>query len=111
MAKEKLTLAKIEMAHRPGLLNDGGGLYSSVAPGGSKSWCFRFTFDGRRRTMGLGGIDKVNLREARERARECREMIEQGVDPIARRRGERAFAAVRTAMTFRKAALAYIDGH
>ena len=92
MAKEKLTLAKIEMAHRPGLLNDGGGLYLSVAPGGSKSWCFRFTFGDRRRVMGLGGIDKVNLRQARERARQCRELVEQGIDPIDHRRSERALA-------------------
>ena len=111
MAKEKLTLAKIEMENRPGLLNDGGGLYLYVAPGGSKSWCFRFTFGDRRRTMGLGGVDKVNLREARERARKCRELIEQSVDPIDNRQRERARAAAKTAMTFRKAADAYIEGH
>jgi integrase len=111
MAKEKLTLAKIEMEHRPGLLNDGGGLYLSVAPGDSKSWCFRFTFGDRRRVMGLGGFDKVNLRQARERARECRELVEQGIDPIDDRRGKRALTAAKTAMTFKKAALAYIDGH
>jgi integrase len=111
MAKEKLTLAKIEMAHPPGLLNDGGGLYLSVAPGGSKSWCFRFTFGGRRRVMGLGGIDKISLRQARERARECRDLVQQGVDPIDHRRSERASAAAKMAMTFRKAALAFIEGH
>jgi integrase len=61
--------------------------------------------------MGLGGIDKVNLREARERARECRELVEQGIDPIGHRRSGRALAAAKTAMTFRKAALAFIDGH
>lgn len=111
MAKDKLTLAKIEMAHRPGLLNDGGGLYLCVAPAGSKSWCYRFTFGDRRREMGLGGIDKVNLRQARERARQCRELVEQGIDPIDHRRSGRARAAAKMAMTFRKAALAFIDGH
>jgi integrase len=110
MAKEKLTLAKIEMAHRPGMLNDGGGLYLSVAPGGSKSWCFRFTLGDRRRVMGLGGIAKVNLRQARERARQYREQVDQGIDPIDHRHNERALTAARTAMTFRKAALVYIDG-
>ena len=111
MAKEKLTLAKIEMAHRPGLLNDGGGLYLCVAAGGSKSWCFRFTLGDRRREMGLGGIDKVNLYQARERARQCRELVEQDIDPIDHRRSGRAFAAAKAAMTFRKAALAFHDGH
>jgi integrase len=111
MAKEKLTLAKIAMAYRPGLLNDGGGLYLSIAQGGSKSWCFRFTVGDRRRVMGLGGLDKVNLREARERARECRELVEQGIDPIDHRKSKREAAAANMAMTFRKAALAYIDAH
>jgi integrase len=111
MAKEKLTLAKIAMAYRPGLLNDGGGLYLSIAQGGSKSWCFRFTVGDRRRVMGLGGLDKVNLREARERARECRELVEQGIDPIDHRKSKREAAAANMAMTFKKAALAYIDAH
>jgi integrase len=111
MLKEKLTPSKIETVRRPGVLNDGGGLYLSVAAGGSKSWCFRFTLCNRRRTMGLGGIAKLNLQEARERARQCRELVEQGIDPIDYGRGDRAPTATKTAMTFREAALAYIDAH
>jgi len=111
MLEEKLTPSKIETAHRPGMLNDGGGLYLSVAACGSKTWCFRFTLGNRRRTMGLGGIDRLNLEEARERARECRELVEQGIDPIDYRRGARTLTAAKTAMTFREAALAYIDAH
>jgi len=109
MLKEKLTLSKIEKARRPGLLGDGGGLYLSVALGGSKSWCFRFKLRGRQRTMGLGGIDNLNLQEARERARECRELVHNGIDPINHRRSERAVAAAKRTVTFRDAALAYID--
>jgi hypothetical protein len=77
MPKAKLTLSKIKAARRPGMLNDGGGLYLYIADGGSKSWCFRFTLGDRRRTMGLGGIDRLNLEQARERARECRELVEK----------------------------------
>jgi integrase len=110
MPKEKLTLLKIERARRPGLVSDGAGLYLSIAPGGSKSWCFRFQLGGRQRTMGLGGIDKLTLHEARERARQCRELVHKDVDPIDHRRSERGIAAAKMAMTFRKAALAYIDG-
>lgn len=111
MPKAKLTLSKIETARRPGMLNDGGGLYLSVTATGSMSWCFRFTLGGRRRTMGLGGIAKLNLAEARERARQCRALVEQGIDPIDYRRGDRMLSAAKTAMTFREAALAYIDAH
>jgi integrase len=111
MLKAKLTLSKIEKARRPGLLGDGAGLYLSVAPGGSKSWCFRFKLAGRQRTMGLGGIDKLSLHEARERARQCRELVYRGIDPIDRRRSERSVAAAKEAVSFRDAALAYIDAH
>ena len=90
------------------MLNDGGGLYLSVAACGSKTWCFRFTLGNRRRTMGLGGIDRLDLQEARERARECRELVEQGIDPIDHRRGDRTLTTAKTAMTFRQAALAYM---
>ena len=111
MSQAKLTLSKIETAHRPGMLNDGGGLCLNVAAGGSKSWCFRFTLGDRRRTMGLGGIAKLNLAAARERARQCRALVEQGIDPIDYGRGDRTPAATKTAMTFGKAALAFIDAH
>ncbi len=90
------------------MLNDGGGLYLSVAAAG---WCFRFTLGDRRRTMGLGGIARLNLEEARERARQCRELVEQGIDPIDYGRGGRTLSAATTAMIFREAALAYIDAH
>jgi integrase len=111
MRKDKLTLSKIETAHGPGVLNDGGGLYLYVTAGGAKSWCFRFTLGGRRRTMGLGGFDKRDLPAARERARECRELVEHGIDPMDYRRGDRTLAGAKTAMSFKKAALAYIEAH
>jgi integrase len=109
MATEKLTMAKVEAARRPGLLNDGGGLYLCVGPKGSKSWAFRYTFGGRQRRMGLGSASTLNLLEAREKARECRKLIDQGIDPIDRRRSERAVAATKRVKTFRDAALAYIE--
>jgi integrase len=109
MPKEKLTLLKVAKTRRPGLLGDGGGLYLSIAQGGSKSWCFRYKLGGRQRTMGLGGIDTLDLAKARERARECRELVHNGIDPIDHRRSERARTAAKNTMTFRDAALRYID--
>jgi hypothetical protein len=111
MATEKLTMAKVEAARRPGLLGDGGGLYLHIGLGGSKSWAFRFTLGGRQRRMGLGSLNTLNLREARERARECRKLVDQGIDPIDQRRSERSVAATKRAMTFRDAALTYIKAH
>ncbi len=39
----KLTAVKVAAAKKPGYIADGGNLYLRVAPGGSKSWMFRFT--------------------------------------------------------------------
>jgi integrase len=105
----KLTEKRIAKAYRPGLLNDGGGLYLNIAKGGSKSWVFRFSLNCRQRRMGLGSVDTLNLQEARESARECRKLISQGIDPIEHRRDERAVAARSRAMSVRDAALAYIQ--
>jgi integrase len=113
MAIEKLSALKVAKARRPGYYNDGGGLYLKVAAGGSKSWVFRFRVDGRLRQMGLGGLKTFGLREARERARECRKQRHDGVDPIEARRVQRQGAALRRAagMTFQQCAEAYIAAH
>ena len=37
-----------------------------------KSWVFRFTLNGRAREMGLGGLTKVSLADARKKATDAR---------------------------------------
>src|SRR6516165_3792204 len=66
VATEKLTSAKIYAALAPSLINDGGGLYLQTEPSGSKSWVFRFRLAGKDRRVGMGGLDTVDLRQARE---------------------------------------------
>ncbi len=70
---------------KPGRHSDGGGLYLNVAPGGSKSWVFVWTREGRKREMGMGGYPVVSLAKARTRAGEFREGVQEGRDPIAER--------------------------
>lgn len=72
---------------------DGGGLYLLVTPAGSASWVFRFTRQGRKREMGLGSAQTFTLAEARERAREARKVLAEGLDPIENRRAARAIVA------------------
>src|SRR5580704_17584083 len=97
----KLKALTVERANRPGLYGDGGGLFLQVNHAGPKSWIFRYwvadrdpatgeiVYDprtqkpkGRARDMGLGSFTTVSLKDARDRALECRKMREQGVDPI-----------------------------
>ena len=48
-----LTAAKVRDVSKAGRYGDGGGLYLSVAPGGSKSWVMRVTVGGSVETRAL----------------------------------------------------------
>lgn len=89
------------------------GLALQVTPAGARSWTLRASIAGRRRDMGLGGYPEVPLAKAREKARESRELIRQGVDPIERQRAAQSAlrAAVASALTFMEVAKAYVTTH
>lgn len=72
---------------------DGAGLYLMVTPEGTASWVFRFTRHGRKREMGLGSAQVFTLAEARERAREARKVLADGLDPIEARVAQRSAKA------------------
>jgi len=113
MRTGKLTALKANKVMAPGYYGDGGGLFLQVSRYGTKSWVFRFKANGRLREMGLGSLDTYGLSEARERARACRKLRDEGKDPIEHRRAARAAAALEAAkaMTFRQCAEAYIAAH
>jgi integrase len=91
MKANQLSDRKISTTKKPGYQCDGGGLYLQVSQYGSKNWVFRFKSPEllRDREMGLGNLDTWSLAEARERARECRQAVSLGVDPIEERRRKR----------------------
>jgi hypothetical protein len=84
-AIHRLTPLKIRNA-KPGMWCDGGGLYLQCTLGPNdtvrKSWLFRFAGNGRERQMGLGSLSVIPVQEAREKAAECRRLLQSGVDPI-----------------------------
>jgi len=101
--------AVASLVKQPGRHSDGGGLYLDVDGNGAR-WLFLFKRNGAsRREMGLGGAvgaNAVSLADARAAATKARELLIQGVDPIAeRKRQDRRSSAV----TFGEAALAHIE--
>ena len=66
-----------------GYYADGGGLYLKVDA--SKRWVFRYTRAKKAREMGLGPAHTVTLSEARQAARDARQALLAGVDPIDQR--------------------------
>jgi integrase len=104
----KLSAAFVRNSLDVGRHNDGAGLYlqtSQIGDNITKAWLFRFKLNGRKREMGLGSVNTYNLAEAREHARQCRQLVHQGIDPIEHRKTQRAEARAETAkaMTFKQA--------
>jgi integrase len=81
-----LTATAIKAAKKTGRYQDGGGLFLNVTKSGAQSWIVRIQKDGRRRDIGLGGMAKVSLKLARERAALVRSQVECGIDPVAERK-------------------------
>ena len=86
------------------------GLYLQVADP-ARSWILRATVGSKRRDIGLGGFPAVTLAQAREKARQARESIEQGHDPVLLR--QRAASTLRaaqaSAITFSDATRLFLD--
>jgi integrase len=79
-----------EVQDKPGRHSDGGGLYLSVGPGEARRWVFLFRWNGRLREMGLGSFNDVTLARAREKARDARELVADGVNPLDAKRALKA---------------------
>src|SRR5262245_10760468 len=110
MSIEKLTGKQIKNA-APGYHADGGGLYLQKRDGGSGSWIFRYVRNGKERWLGLGSVDTVSAAEAREQARQMRQMLLAEKDPATERLERRAEQAKQEAATilFRDAWVAVVD--
>jgi len=62
--------------------------------------------------MGLGSLETLSLAEARAKARECRQLMLEGVDPIEARAVKRAAMLAPTVMpTFAECARNFINAH
>lgn len=109
----KLSAILVSKLDKAGYYGDGGGLWLQVSPTKSKSWIFRFTLAGKQHEMGLGSLNTVDMAAARVKARECRQMLLEGIDPLASRRDARTARTLTEAkrITFDQCAAAYIDAH
>jgi integrase len=109
----KLTALKTDKVKASGYYGDGGGLFLQVSRYGTKSWVFRFKANGRLREMGLGSLDTYSLAEARERARNCRKLRDEGKDPIEERNAARLAVKLEAtkAITFEQCAERHIAAH
>jgi integrase len=85
------------------------GLYLQIASAGAASWILRYERDGHERMLGIGPLDIVTLKAARERAKAARLLLLDGVDPIDARKTAKAARALEAAKakTFKECAEAH----
>jgi integrase len=109
----KLTNARVRSLKETGRYGDGGGLWLQVSKWKTKSWVLRYWVDGRERVLGLGPLDLVPLADARERARQARRLLLDGIDPIEHRKQARNASRLERAkaLTFGRCAEEYIETH
>lgn len=118
MAANKLTDRVVRQTTVPGIYADGDGLYLQVTVGKDRtprrSWFVRLRLpNGKSRDMGLGRVDLVPLKTAREMASTARQEAKAGRDPVAAKEAARVAAAVEgaRATTFRQCAESYVAAH
>lgn len=88
----ELSALEIKRLTKPGHHAAGGvsGLLLQVTKTGARSWILRTIVGAKRRDIGLGGYPDVTLAQARMNARELKEQIRSGVDPVAQRKAAKA---------------------
>src|SRR3984957_9862527 len=87
-----LAIARLKL---PGVHAVGGvsGLSLQVSHGGGRSWLLRYSIGGKRPRKGLGGYPDITVASARNAARDAREKIMAGSDPIEAKKAMRSAVA------------------
>ena len=84
MAKETGKLVAVGLKALPiGKHFDGDGLYLHVQPSGSRLWRLKYRYGGKEKLQAYGAFPEVSLAEARDRRRDDRALLRQGIDPSA----------------------------
>jgi integrase len=85
---------------KPYKLSDGAGLVLLVNPDGSRYWRWNYRFAGRQKTMAYGAYPAVGLKAARQKHKEARALLEEGVDPMGERKKAKLVSRLAAETTF-----------
>jgi integrase len=118
LSTRRVATARPKRGRKALVLADGGNLYLQCTLGDDgttvrRSWVFRYEIDGKRREAGLGPLHTRSLAEARDKAREMRLQLLEGVDPLEAREADRRAKLAEQArtVTFERCAQMYLDLH
>lgn len=82
MGPEELAAKFVVNVTEAGKYYDLHDLFLHVRTSGAKKWLQRYTFNGRRREIGLGSAKVVSLVTARQKANHNLVLASEGIDPI-----------------------------
>lgn len=86
----ELTIKALKPRDKLYRVADREGLCLEVTPTGSKLWRYRYRYAGKARMMALGKWDEITLQDARDRLRDARRLLANGMDPMATKRAAAA---------------------
>jgi integrase len=106
---KELTALQVKHLKKVGLTAVGGvaGLYITISKSGSRSWILRTKIGCERTDLGIGSCSLVSLAEARDKARDLKKLILEGIDPRIekRRRSREVIEKSKPRVTFMDAAI------
>jgi hypothetical protein len=76
---------------------DDRGLYLEVHPSGSKLWRYKYRYLGKQNRLAIGRYPDVSLAEARKRRDDARRQLDDGIDPLAKRKRDKLVAVFNAA--------------
>ncbi|MES2977405.1 MAG: integrase arm-type DNA-binding domain-containing protein [Pseudomonadota bacterium] len=105
-----LTDTKVKQAkpaEKPIKLSDSKGLFLLIQPNGSKLWRWKYRVMGKEKMMALGTYPEKSLAEARGDLAEARKLHAAGVDPMAKRKTDKAASLTAAENSFEVVARAW----
>lgn len=110
---KKLSALEVGRLSEPGTYPVGESLYLQISATGTKSWLFRYSFQGKPKWMGLGSFRLMSLAEARKKVADLQMERLSGHNPLALRIAKEKEIALLEAkkMTFEECARRYIEAH
>jgi len=84
------TICNVKPTDKLQKLFDGNGLFLFVASGGTKSWRWKYRFQGREKLLTFGVYPQLSLKEARAACADAKKMLSGGIDPAMQKKSLRA---------------------
>src|SRR5690606_36211371 len=88
---------------------DRDGLYLMVEPSGGRVWRMNYRMLGKQRTITFGRWPELLLGEAREKLREARRHIANGIDPVEHAKLDKIARSIAATNTFQSVADEWLE--